>query len=65
MEPRSLRARPAKPVSSTAIETVDSDEDPTPAFILALVEIVEDPATQNLIHWTAGGNTFIVEDPDG
>ncbi len=39
--------------------------DEVPAFILTLLQLVEDPATQHLCSWADDGNTFLVHDPDG
>ncbi len=57
-EGKSLRARPAK---AKDVPVLDDD---TPPFIASLLHVVEDPATQHLCHWTASGNTFVIEDPE-
>ncbi len=45
-------------------QTDTKNDDEVPVFIHTLIEIVENPNTQNLCHWTNTGNTFLIEDPD-
>lgn len=38
-------------------------EKPFPAFLVKLADILEDPESQHFIHWSASGETFIVDEP--
>ena len=51
--------------NSTGNISNGDNEEEIPVFIQTLIQIVHHPDTQHLCHWTSGGNTFIIEEPDG
>ncbi len=61
---RSLRPRAPKGGAGTAGIGAGDDDTEVPAFVVALLSILDQADTQDLCHWMPSGNTFVVEDPD-